>query len=45
LTPRYAGIVGANRHYQLCRNRLPWIYPMICAHEWYWVPQAIGPSG
>uniref|UniRef100_A0A914GP44 Uncharacterized protein n=1 Tax=Globodera rostochiensis TaxID=31243 RepID=A0A914GP44_GLORO len=44
LTPRYAIIEGADRHYPLCRNRLPWIYTEICAYEWYWVPQVIGRS-
>ncbi|KAL3076069.1 hypothetical protein niasHS_011732 [Heterodera schachtii] len=40
--PRYRdhkiqAIQGITRHHPLCRGRLPWIHPMVCALDWYWV--------
>uniref|UniRef100_A0A183CBK6 Thyroglobulin type-1 domain-containing protein n=1 Tax=Globodera pallida TaxID=36090 RepID=A0A183CBK6_GLOPA len=39
--PPFLGIEGMSRRHPLCRNRQPWIYPLVCAWDWYWVPRAL----
>ncbi|KAL3116219.1 hypothetical protein niasHT_004390 [Heterodera trifolii] len=37
----HSAIKGMFLHHPFCRNRLPWIHPLVCAFEWYFVPRML----